>query len=121
MNSASFSMKVFGAYIVLTGAGLLLAPALLLALFGLPAPAEVWVRVLGALAVVVGYYYYWACAAAGATAFIRASVAGRLLFCGLCVLLVLLASAPWQLLIFGALDVLGAAWTASALRGQKAP
>ncbi|MFN0183957.1 MAG: hypothetical protein ACKVQR_09085 [Aquabacterium sp.] len=118
MPSPALTIKVFGAYAMVAGTGLLLAPALALAPLGIAAPQEVWIRVVGALAMVVGYYY-WACGAAGATAFFRASVHGRLAFCLLCLGLVTLAGAPIQLMVFGLVDVLGAAWTAMALRGAQ--
>lgn len=118
MNQASLSMKVFGAYASLTGFGLLLVPDLFLAPLGLPAPTEVWIRVLGALAIVLGYYY-WVCGAAGALAFIRASVVGRIAFAVICVLLVLSGKGPIQLLLFGGVDFVAAVWTAVALK-QKA-
>lgn len=117
MRSSAFSILVFGVYVIFMGLGLMIAPALVLPIFGLPAPGEIWVRVLGALALVVGYYY-WACGRAGAKAFFKASIVGRLLFCALCVLLVLLADAPLQLIIFGVIDVAGALWTAYALRAE---
>lgn len=117
MNSSAFSIKAFGVYVVLTGITLVLAPNLLLSLFGFAPTAEIWVRVVGALAMVVGYYY-WACGVAGATAFFRATLVGRPLFCVLCLALVMFASAPWQLLLFGLVDLLGAGWTATALRAE---
>jgi hypothetical protein len=115
MSSAALSVKVFGVYIIVTGTVLVVAPNLLLSLFGLPTATEIWIRVLGAVALVLGYYY-WACGVAQTLAFLKASVIGRIAFCAICVALVSLASGPWQLLIFGAADVLGAAWTAVALR-----
>jgi hypothetical protein len=115
MHPASLSIKVFGVYVVLTGIGLLLAPGLALAPLGIAAPTEIWARVLGALAIVLGYYY-WSCGVAGAQAFFEASVKGRLLFTALCVLLIVAFGAPWQLLLFGAVDVAGAAWTWRGLR-----
>jgi len=115
MHPASLSVKVFGAYVSVTGLGLLLAPGLVLSLLGVPAPTEVWIRVLGALAVVLGYYY-WICGTAGAVPFIRASVLGRLVFAGLCIVLVVTGAAPVQLLVFVVVDILGAVWTARALK-----
>lgn len=115
MHPASLSVKVFGAYVSVTGLGLLLAPGPVLSLLGVPAPTEVWIRVLGALAVVLGYYY-WICGTAGAVPFIRASVLGRLVFAGLCIVLVVTGAAPVQLLVFVVVDILGAVWTARALK-----
>lgn len=119
MRSSSLSIKAFGVYAILMGLGLAIAPATLLSVFGFPAPTEIWVRVLGALAVVLGYYY-WACGAARAKAFFEATIVGRLLFCALCILLVLWAAAPLQLVLFGLVDATTAAWTAYALRAEAA-
>ena len=74
MASAATTIKLFGVYVIMTGLTLLLTPNLLLALFGTPEAKEIWIRVLGALAIVVGYYYYWACAVGNARAFFAASV-----------------------------------------------
>lgn len=115
MQPAATSVKFFGVYVFLTGIGLTLAPNLVLAPLGLPVPTEVWIRVLGVLAIVLGYYY-WACGVAGAVAFFRATVRGRMLFAVLCVGLVVAFQAPVQLLLFGAIDVAGALWTRHALR-----
>ncbi|MBL8479164.1 MAG: hypothetical protein JNK59_07640 [Sterolibacteriaceae bacterium] len=113
MNSSAFSIKAFGVHVVLTGITLVLAPNFLLSLFGLAATTETWVRVVGALAPVVGFYY-WTCGVAGATALFRATPVGRPLFCALCVGLVIFAGAPWQLLLFGVVALLGAATRGSA-------
>ena len=118
MHLASTSIKVFGAYVVLTGLGLVLSPGLVLAPLGIAVPAEVWIRVLGALATVVGYYY-WACGSAGDAVFFRASIKGRIGFAALVALLIVAFDAPLQLVLFAAIDLGGAAWTLVALR--KAP
>ncbi len=118
MLSSALSIKVFGAYVVLTGAILLLAPDLMLGVLGLAPASDIWIRVLGALALVLGFYY-WACGTAGATAFHEATIPGRIAFFVLCAGLVLAADAPAVLLVFGAVDVLGAAWTFLALRHER--
>ena len=117
MASAATTIKLFGVYVILTGLTLLLTPNLLLALFGTPEAKEIWIRVLGALAIVVGYYY-WACAAGNARAFFAASVQGRFLFFALGLALIVLAGAPWTLALFGLVDVAGAVWTLAALRAE---
>lgn len=111
---AAATVNLFGYYALFTGLGLLWAPALLLGWFGIAPPTEVWVRVLGALAIVVGFYYI-RCAHANDRTFFRASVPGRLLFAALCVLLVAVHGAPLPLLVFAAADVVGALWTRHAL------
>lgn len=116
MHPASMSVKLFGLYVSLTGVGLLLAPAAVLSLLGIAAPTDVWIRVVGALATVLGSYY-WVCGAAGDVHFMRISVIGRFVFAALCLALVLTVSAPPQLLLFGAIDIAGALWTSRGLRG----
>jgi hypothetical protein len=118
MHPAAASVKYFGVYVIVTGLGLMLMPALVLAPLGVPAPTEVWIRVVGALATVVGYYY-WACGTANAVAFFRATVGGRIAFAALMGLLIVLFSAPTQLVLFAAVDLAGAAWTARGLRGES--
>ncbi len=93
----------------------MLAPGIVFAPLGIPTPTEVWIRVVGALASVVGYYY-WHCGNAGAVAFFHATVRGRIAFAALMVFLIILFAAPVQLLLFAAVDLAGAAWTAWALR-----
>ena len=82
---------------------------------GIAVPTEIWIRVVGALAVPVGYYY-WHCGAANVVEFFRASVRGRILFAAIVVLLVALYAAPVKILLFAAIDVAGAVWTAYGLR-----
>lgn len=115
MHPAALSIKVFGAYVFVTGIGLVFAPALILAPLGIAAPAEIWIRVVGALAVVLGYYY-WACGVADAEAFFRATINGRVLFAVLCAILIAAFQAPLQLLVFGAVDIAGAVWTWRGMR-----
>lgn len=118
MKSAVLTIKVFGTYVVVTGLGLMLIPALWLAPLGFPPPNEIWVRVLGLVACVLGFYY-WACALANARSFFVASVYGRCIFCAGCIGLVALASAPWQIAIFGVIDAAGAVWTKVALSHES--
>jgi hypothetical protein len=119
MKSAAFTIKAFGAYVVLTGVALMLAPNLLLGPLGFAETKEIWIRVVGVLAAILGYYY-WVCGTADAKAFFAASIYGRMFFCAACVALVVLAGAPWMLILFGVVDVAGAAWTSMALRKERA-
>lgn len=118
MKSAAVTIKAFGVYAILTGVTLMLTPNLLLGLFAFPETREIWVRVLGALGTVVGYYY-WASGVGNVKAFFRASIYGRIFFCASCVALVILAGAPWTLMLFGLVDIAGAAWTSRAMRNES--
>ncbi|MEK7239537.1 MAG: hypothetical protein AAB224_03055 [Gemmatimonadota bacterium] len=117
MKSAALTIKVFGVYAALTGAALLFAPNVLLPILGLPKTMEIWVHVLGTLALVVGYYY-WACGVANVRAFFIASVQGRMAFCAACLALVVGADGPLVLIAFGLVDLAGAGWTLAALRNE---
>ena len=79
MHPAAASINYFGVYVIVTGLGLTFVPALVLAPLGIPAPAEVWIRVVGALAIILGYDYR-ACGQANAVAFFRATIGGRIAF-----------------------------------------
>jgi hypothetical protein len=119
MTPAAFTIKAFGIYVVATGIGLTLAPNLTLAPLGVPETREVWLRMVGALAIVVGYYYL-ASAAANARAFFVATVKGRFLFFALGIGLIVFANGPWQIALFGLVDVAGAIWTHLALKAEEA-
>lgn len=115
MTPAARSLFVFGLYLLAAGTLLLLVPALMLQPLGLPAPTDVWVRVVGLLAIALGLYYRVA-ARAELLAFMRLSVwvrgAVALVFVGF----IVGGLAPVALLGFGLIDAAGAAWTALALR-----
>jgi hypothetical protein len=117
MSEAALSVFVFGVYVILIGLGFTLIPNTMLGLFGVPATSEPWIRVLGWVLVVLGYYciqtarhelqpfFLW-------TVYGRASVMLAFL------VFFLLAWAPATILLFGAVDLLGAIWTLLALRAQ---
>ena len=115
MHPASTSIKYFGLYVIATGLGLVLAPGLVLSPLGIAMPSEIWIRVVGALAIPLGYYY-WACGSADVLAFFRASIHGRIFFAATIVFLIAVFSAPIQMLLFAAIDLAGAVWTALGLR-----
>jgi hypothetical protein len=54
MDRARTSVMVFGVYLMLLGAGLIVAPTLLLAPFGFATPADFWVRVIGVPVAILG-------------------------------------------------------------------
>ncbi|MCR5885072.1 hypothetical protein LRS03_20285 [Rhizobacter sp. J219] len=115
MSPAARSLQAFGFYLCVLGPGLLVAPGPLLAPFGIAAPQEVWVRVAGLLALVIGAYYLVA-ARHEFVPLMQASVVARfgvlVVFTGL----VLGAGAPLALIAFGLVDAAAAVWTALALR-----
>lgn len=114
------SILVFGIYMIAFGMILLIIPNFYLALGGIPPTNEVWIRVVGMLLFLIGCYYvqaaraklylffYW-------TVYARASVIVFLTY------FVLAGLSSPVLLLIGIIDLLGAIWTALALRSAKLP
>ena len=115
MSRASKSILVFGIYLMVLGAALVIAPNLLLKLFGVPPTTEVWIRVLGMVAGLLGCYYVLV-GRERLTSFMRLSVYLRalpiLFFMGF----VMAGLVKPIVILFGAIDLAGAAWTDQALR-----
>ena len=123
MTTPAKTVLIFGWYLLALGAVLIIAPNVLLGLFGVPATNEVWIRVAGMLAGIIGYYYMRA-SATGFNEFIAWTVPARIsvlvFFCAF----VALELAPPILILFGAIDTAGAVWTWLAIRrtpGSRPP
>jgi len=115
MSPAAKSLFVFGIYAIAAGTALLLMPGLILGALGFPPAQDGWVRVVGVLAIVVGAYHIVG-ARNDLLPYIRASVWGRIGFAVLLGGLVVASIMPTSLLLFAAIDLAAAAWTAIALR-----
>ena len=118
VKKASLSILVFGIYMVGVGLALLVVPNVLLSLFAYPTTTEIWIRILGFIVVVLGYYYMVA-ARFELTPFFRASVYGRPAVIVCFAAFVLLGMAQPVLILFGVIDLLGAVWTGLALRASR--
>ncbi len=118
MSRSALSMFVFGIYLLVLGPTLVVAPAFLTGLFGLDAPQEVWIRVTGVVAGVLGFYYVFT-ARREAKDFFWATVWGRPAVIVFFTAFVLLDLAEPVLILFGVPDLLGAAWTFAALRAER--
>lgn len=114
-NAAAQSLQAFGLYLCIAGASLLLAPGLLLAPLGLSVPTDVWIRMVGTLALALGICDVLAGRDLVAS-LILWSVWRRLAAGAAIGLLVLLGLAPAALLLFAAVDIAAALWTAIAMR-----
>jgi hypothetical protein len=117
MSGAAKSVLVFGVYMLVMGVLLLAFPNVLLGLVGYPTTEEVWLRVLGVVTVILGYYYSVA-ARNELTSFFRASVFARPLLVVFFIAFVALGIAEPILVLFGVVDLLGAVWTGLELRQQ---
>lgn len=115
MTRAARTVYYFGWYLVALGAGILITPNTVLALFQVPPTTEAWIRVLGVATVVVGYFYLQA-ARLDLTAFFRLTLRSRPFAFLTFTTLVALGLAPAPLLLFGVIELAGAVWTGRALR-----
>ncbi len=115
MSYAAKSVFAFGIYELLLGAGLIITPDPLLALFGFSVSNEVWIRVIGALICLFAFYDIQA-ARCELTNYFRWSVYARSSIILFFTAFVLSGFASPMLILFGAIDLLGAIWTALALR-----
>lgn len=118
MSQSARSVFVFGLYLVVLGVILLVAPNLLLQLFFFPPTQEVWIRVIGLLLLILAFYDTQA-ARKELTDFFRWSVYARAPVIVFFAAFVWLGFASPALLLFGAMDLLGAMWTGLALRSEK--
>jgi hypothetical protein len=117
MTAAARSLYYFGFYLMLTGVTLTVAPNLLLSLFGIPTTTEVWIRVLGNVVFTLGLGYV-VVAPSNLRLFLVYSVYARAFVFVMFGVFVALDIAPWQLILFGVVDLAGAAWTYSGLRRE---
>lgn len=115
MSKPAKSVFYFGIYLILMGIMLMTIPNTLLGIFRLPATHEVWIRVVGLLAVALGYYYMYA-GKYELTNFIRWTTHTRPLVIVVFTVFVLLGFGHPILILFGAIDLAGAAWTFIALK-----
>lgn len=110
MDAPTLSIFIWGIYVLLMGVFLIFLPGKTLTLFGHEKPKDHWVRVVGIIAISLGFFYlnsaqnvvysfYWAS--------IFARMAGFIGFSGLAVFKI----ANPKIILFGLIDALGATWT----------
>lgn len=118
MARSAKSILIFGIYLVVLGIVLIMAPNMLLGLFGIPPTTEVWIRVLGVIVAILGCYYIVA-GQNGLVPFFRATVYGRSAVLISFVVFAILGLVKPILILFGMIDFLGAIWTALMLRAES--
>ena len=115
MTAAAKSVFYFGLYLYVTGLTLIFIPNIFLKTLQLPETNEVWIRVMGLLAFLIGFYYHRS-GAANNTAFFRLTVPARTLVFIAFIAFVLLDYVSPVLIVFGVVDLLGAIWTWTTLK-----
>ena len=118
MTAAAKSVYYFGFYLYMVGITLMAVPNFLLTTLKLPETNEVWIRVVGVLALAIGYYYHRA-GAGNIYAFFKRTIPTRGFVFLTFFSFALLEYVSPMLILFGAVDLLGAAWTWIALKNQK--
>ena len=118
MSKSARSVFVFGLYLGLLGIILLVAPNVLLGIFHIPSTTEVWIRIVGMLLFLLGYYYIQA-ARKETTEFFKWTVHVRSTIILFLTAFVLLDFVSPVLILLGVVDLLGAIWTGMTLRSSK--
>lgn len=118
MKSSSTSLLVFGIYLIGMGTGLVLMPNIVLSILGFPATDEIWIRVVGMLALVLAFYYISA-SRANVKTFAQWTVPARIgVFISFTAFVILGLVGPMMIML-GSVDLIGAVWTGWALKTEK--
>lgn len=113
--TAAKTVLYFGFYLYVTGLTLLVAPNFLLSTFKMPVTEEVWIRVVGVLVTAIAFYYHQI-GSKNMEAMLPLTVVARVFVFLSFVAFVVLQFVLPMLLVFGAIDLLGAVWTWMALK-----
>ncbi len=117
MTPAARSIYYFSFYVLAAGIPMVLAPQLILQVLGFPIEGLDWIRFLGVVVLIVGYYYF-NLGRSGIVPFFRWSVQMRILILPVFIALILVFHMKPFYILFVVPDFLGALWTWSALRRE---
>ncbi len=116
MSKAGVSVFVFGLYmVVIVGLGFMILPHWSLSTFGLSTVDDIWIRMMGLLASIIGIYYLLA-VRARMEVFFKWTVPARYYAVCFMVLMFVLGKIGPTILLFAAIDAACATWTLVALR-----
>jgi len=118
MNDPVLASRVFGVYLLASGVMFAAIPGTALPLLGLAATGDVWVRVVGLLSGILGMYFLY-CARTDQRRFFQATVIARIIFFSGVTTFTLVGLASPVFVLFGVVDLLGAAWMQLALRATR--
>jgi hypothetical protein len=115
MTAAARSVFYFGIYLYVVGTTLIFAPNFMLGMLGMPETNEVWIRILGVIVGLLGFYYH-RCGSENNISFCRLTVPARVVAFFAFVAFVMLKMASPMLIGFGVVDLAAAIWTFQALK-----
>ena len=117
MSRSALSVFVFSIYLYLLGFVLVVTPDTLLKIFKFPESDGLWIRVVGMLVIILGFYYSHA-AHAEIRPFLVWTVIARTSVLLFFIAFVIAGLAPPALILFGVIDFVAAMWTLFALRSD---
>jgi hypothetical protein len=117
MSRSAMSVFVFSIYLYILGFVLVVTPDTLLRIFSFPEADGLWIRVVGMLVIILGFYYSHA-ARAELRPFFVWTVIGRTSVLLFFIAFVIAGLAPPALILFGAIDFAAAMWTLLAMRSD---
>jgi hypothetical membrane protein len=117
MSKSALSAKVFAIYLFVVGIVLVVAPNFLLSIFRIQQTTEVWIRVVGVLAFMIGIFA-WVGAKHDDKPFLVATVYARFLVFSAFTTFAVIGLASPMLVLFGVVDLLGGIWTYLALKAD---
>ena len=119
MSKSAVSVFVFSIYLYILGFILVVTPDTLLGIFDFPQTDGLWIRVVGMLVIILGFYYSHAARAELKPFFVWTVIARTsvLLFF---IAFVIAGFAKPALILFGVIDFAAAIWTLFALRHDAA-
>ncbi|MFK7982985.1 MAG: hypothetical protein AB8G86_23600 [Saprospiraceae bacterium] len=110
MDAAALSIYAFGIYEMIAGLGFLCFPNLILSFFKIEKTVEPWIRMVGILAILIGFYHF----KIGQLAIIQlywVTIYARIGFICSIIGLVSTKQAPSQLILFSIASILSTIWT----------
>lgn len=118
MSKSARSLFVFSVYLFVLGLILIVIPNVLLNLFSFPETNEVWIRVVGMLVFILGFYYFQV-SRHEIKMFFQWTVYGRTAVLIFFIAFVVLDFVSPILILFGFVDAVAALWTQLSLQSEK--
>jgi hypothetical protein len=117
MSRSALSLFVHSIYLYLLGFILVVTPDTLLRIFKFPETDGLWIRVVGMLVIILGFYFSQA-ARSDFRPFFLWTVIGRTAVPLFFIAFVIAGLAPPALILFGVIDFVAAMWTLFAIRSD---